>query len=86
LPTTGGRKHFGLNKFKIKQQNEQLREIAFSQSHELRRKVANILGLLRCLHKDDFGPQNQQVLHFLEQTTSELDVLIRKIVDKTYSV
>ncbi len=72
------------NELKIKQQNEQLREIAFSQSHEVRRPVANILGLLQCLHKDDFGPQNQQVLHFLEQTTSELDVLIRKIVDKTY--
>lgn len=74
------------NELKIKQQNEQLREIAFSQSHEIRRPVANILGLLQCLNKDDFGSQNQQVLHFLEQTTSELDVLIRKIVDKTYHV
>lgn len=72
------------NERKIKQQNEQLREIAYSQSHEVRRPVANILGLLKCLNKDDFGPENQQVLHYLEQTTMELDVLIRKIVDKTY--
>ncbi|QNF31963.1 PAS domain-containing protein [Adhaeribacter swui] len=72
------------HELKIKQQNEQLREIAFSQSHEVRRPVANILGLLKCLNKDDFGPQNQQVLHFLEQTAGELDVVIRKIVTKTY--
>lgn len=72
------------HELKIIQQNEQLREIAFSQSHEVRRPVANILGLLRCLSKEEFGPENQKVLHFLEQTAAELDILIRKIVDKTY--
>ncbi|MDQ3290609.1 MAG: PAS domain-containing protein, partial [Bacteroidota bacterium] len=72
------------HELKITQQNEQLREIAYSQSHEVRRPVANILGLLKCLNKDDFGPENQQVLQYLEQTTEELDQLIRKIVDKTY--
>ncbi len=69
---------------KITQQNKQLREIAYSQSHEVRRPVANILGLLQCLNKEDFGPENQQILQYLEQTITELDQLIRKIVDKTY--
>ncbi|QMU27728.1 PAS domain-containing protein [Adhaeribacter radiodurans] len=69
---------------KITQQNEQLREIAFSQSHEVRRPVANILGLLQCLNKDEFKSENQQVLLYMEQTTKELDQLIRKIVDKAY--
>ena len=69
---------------KITQQNEKLREIAFSQSHEVRRPVANILGLLQCLNKEEFGPENRKVLYFLEQTAGELDVLIRKIVDKAY--
>ncbi|PSR53687.1 hypothetical protein AHMF7605_09190 [Adhaeribacter arboris] len=72
------------HELKITQQNEQLREIAYSQSHEVRRPVANILGLLKCLKKEDFGTKNQQVLQYLEQTTVELDQLIRKIVDKTY--
>lgn len=69
---------------KIIRQNEQLREITFPQSHEVRRPVANMLGLLKCLNKEEPGPENQKIVYLMEQTTTELDLIIRKTVDKTY--
>lgn len=68
---------------KITAQDEQLREIAYSQSHEVRRPLANILGLLKCLRKDGLSPENQEIVTMLEQTSAELDAVIRKIIDRT---
>lgn len=68
---------------KIALQNETLRHIAWKQSHEVRRPVANILGLA-LLIKEEFENKKTiytpQYIDFLEQTTQELDTIIHQIV------
>jgi PAS domain S-box-containing protein len=67
---------------KILQQNETLRQIAWQQSHEIRRPVANILGIYSLLKDDKEATEEekQKYLDFLFQATQELDKIIHKIV------
>ncbi|RZJ75841.1 MAG: PAS domain S-box protein, partial [Flavobacterium sp.] len=66
----------------IEEQNEQLKQISWIQSHELRMSVANILGLIPLFNKADLiDPDNIRVLSFIEQASMELDEVIRKIND-----
>ena len=70
---------------KIKAQNKALREIAFIQSHEIRRPLANILGTIELLKT--IGTVNElEVFHHLEESARELDHEIRNIVNKTNSL
>lgn len=66
----------------ILQQNETLRQIAWQQSHEVRRPVANILGLINVIQTDKTLTQKEkeQCLTYLLQATQELDQVIHKIV------
>jgi PAS domain S-box-containing protein len=67
---------------RIAQQNEVLRLIAWKQSHQVRRPVANILGLIQLI-KDDFEKESsflQDYLNYLEQSTEDLDEIIKEIV------
>lgn len=68
----------------IQKHAETLREIAKIQSHEIRRPVANIMGLsdLMDLEKKPIE-ENLQILQYLRQSAQELDNLISRIVDKT---
>lgn len=70
----------------IQKHAEALREIAKIQSHEIRRPVANIMGLtdLMDLEKKPLE-ENLQILQYLRQSAQELDNLISRIVDKTQS-
>lgn len=72
---------------KLKQQNEQLKEIAWISSHDVRRPVASILGLISLYNKEkplqDF---NYEILTHLNTCAHELDHVIRKIVFKTYEI
>lgn len=72
---------------KIKKQNQQLREIAQIQSHEVRAPLANILGLVNLL---DQGPEeesnNKMILKELTVSARKLDHVIHKIVDKVYAI
>lgn len=71
---------------RIVKQNEQLREIAQINSHELRRPVATILGLMDLLDKSAImGPENLELLDHLETTTRQLDEVIRRINEKSTS-
>ena len=48
---------------KIKTQNKKLLEIAFLQSHQIRRPVADILGLISIFNFDDpCDPENMEIL------------------------
>ena len=67
---------------KLKQQNATLRDIAFIQSHEIRRPLANILGVIEVLNNNK-TIANQDILDHLIQSANELDVQIRSIVQKT---
>lgn len=65
-------------------QNEQLIEISRYYSHEIRRPVASILGIVNLIDKNALGEVNRELLNYLEKTTLELDRTIKKIVHKTY--
>jgi light-regulated signal transduction histidine kinase (bacteriophytochrome) len=67
---------------KILQQNETLHQIAWQQSHEVRRPVANILGIYSLLKDDKEATEEekQNYLDYLFQSTQELDKIIHKIV------
>lgn len=76
---------------RVQEQNRQLREIAFTQSHTLRRPVANILGLWRLIKqemessKNDAG-QLHELLGHLGRSAEETDEVIRRIIAATYEV
>lgn len=59
-----------------------LEEIAYSQSHFVRRPLANIIGLVEMLESDDEGSINKSVVMMLKQSAQELDAMIKNIVLK----
>ncbi|MBL7760634.1 MAG: PAS domain S-box protein [Sediminibacterium sp.] len=72
---------------KIKKQNQQLREIAQIQSHEVRAPLANILGLANLLDQTpEEDPNNKLMLKELTVSARKLDQVIHKIVDKVYAI
>jgi len=71
----------------LSRQNEQLKEIARIQSHELRRPLANILGLIDLLTTDENTPDPQkELLYRLKVSADELDEVIRKITSRAVCV
>lgn len=70
---------------KLLAQNKQLKKIAWMQSHEIRKPVANIIGLLTLyeLKKNDLS--ETELLHYLKESATELDTMIKVIVDRTKS-
>lgn len=67
------------------QQNERLRHIASLSSHELRRPVASMMGLLNILDRVNFSnPENEQIMEHMFTVTNEIDEVIRQIVNKTF--
>ncbi|AMR30388.1 hypothetical protein A0256_02620 [Mucilaginibacter sp. PAMC 26640] len=63
----------------VKAQTEQLNEIAFIQSHELRKPVASILGLMELIRMDGRN-QGLEEWQMLERAVDELDEKIKMIV------
>lgn len=74
------------NAILLQKQNELLMEIARIQSHEVRRPVANILGLISIFDKENLSSENLKLLEYLKKSTHDLDIVIHKIVDKTKNV
>ncbi|MCU0446666.1 MAG: PAS domain S-box protein [Microscillaceae bacterium] len=68
------------NELKMAQQIQDLQDFAFLTSHELRRPLANILGLTSIFNKknlaDDF---NSLIINYLESTAQELDSVIHQM-------
>ncbi|MEO6149762.1 MAG: hypothetical protein ABIN95_10270, partial [Mucilaginibacter sp.] len=66
----------------IKSQNEALTRIAIIQSHELRRPVASLLGIMELIKMDqaDNVRNEQEYLDIMQATINELDEKIRLIV------
>jgi PAS domain S-box-containing protein len=69
-----------LNERQILEQNESLKQIAYMQSHELRRPVASILGLMELFKENDYQATVEE-LKLMQQATEELDAKIRTIVN-----
>lgn len=72
---------------KLERQNKQLKNIAWISSHEVRRPVSSILGLISLYdYECPAAPFNKEILQHLNTVTRELDVVIHRIVDKTYEL
>ena len=71
----------------IQRQNEKLREIAWIQSHKVRGPVASILGLASLFSYEPNGhDKNIERLEKLQIATTDLDTIIREVVDKTNTI
>lgn len=67
-------------------QNNRLKQIATLSSHDLRRPVASMLGLVNIIDKENFSnPANQEVIEYLFKVSTEIDTVIREIVDNTFT-
>ena len=67
-------------------QNDRLRNIASLTSHELRRPVASLLGLINIMDRVNFfNPDNREIIEHLLTVGNEIDEVIRLIVDKTFT-
>lgn len=66
----------------VTEQNKSLREIAFIQSHELRRPVASIIGLMNLLKSDERVADIAE-LELMEKAVAELDEKIHLVVGYT---
>lgn len=65
-------------------QNDRLRNVASLSSHELRRPVASMLGLISLMdHEDFFNPENREIIAHLFTVSAEIDTAIRLVVDST---
>jgi PAS domain S-box-containing protein len=72
------------NQDHIIDQNKRLQEIATISSHEIRRPVATILGLVNLFdHEYINNSMNKEILAHLDSTAKELDSVIHTIVEKT---
>lgn len=68
----------------IKEQNKMLQEIAAISSHDIRRPVATILGLVNLFDRNNpDNPMNREIVDHLNITAQELDGVIHTIVEKT---
>ncbi|OKS86476.1 PAS domain-containing protein [Mucilaginibacter polytrichastri] len=68
---------------RIVKQNEQLMEIAQINSHEIRRPVASILGLMQLFDKEFVNDvPHKELFDHLRTATQELDAVIKRIIDK----
>jgi PAS domain S-box-containing protein len=75
------------NEEHLAEQTRRLQEIAAISSHDIRRPVATILGLVNLFDKKNpSNPLNSEIVQHLESTASELDDVIHVIVEKTINV
>jgi len=63
-------------------QNDSLKQIAYIQSHDLRRPVASILGLVEIFKSEHYEATKAELI-MLEDAAKELDERIRTIVELT---
>jgi PAS domain S-box-containing protein len=63
---------------KIKSFNETLRQIAWSNSHEMRKPVCSILSLVSLLKHTDNDRERRQFLNLLETAATELDEVLKQ--------
>lgn len=68
----------------LEKQNEALKEIAWMQSHEVRKPLANIMGLISAIDGDVVdNPELKDILIHIKNQSVELDDVIHKIVAQT---
>lgn len=69
----------------ILDKNERLQNIASISSHELRRPVATMLGLINIFDRENFyNPENKEIIEHLLSVGNEIDDVIRQIVNNAF--
>ncbi len=75
--------------YKIKIQNEQLKEIAWIQSHVVRAPLARIMGLIDLLNTQEKHSNEKNdalILEYLSSSAKELDTIIKDIITKSDNI
>ncbi len=68
----------------IKDQVKKLKEVAWIQSHQVRKPLANIMGLLHLLQSKNIdATQHQELFQHMEVSCQELDSVVKEIVEKS---
>lgn len=70
---------------KIFEHDLKIKELAFLQSHEVRRPLANMLGLLELIKADSQKIEDEQIkniLLYIQLSATELDSEIKRVIDK----
>lgn len=67
----------------IKKQDQQLEEIGYSQSHLVRRPLANILGLVQIMETENLEDIQKIYFPMIKQSAEDLDEMINAIVIKS---
>jgi len=71
----------------IETQNRVLKEIAWTQSHQVRAPLARIMGLVMLIEGGEYpGTSLQELLGLTIKSAHELDDIIREVTEKTYLV
>jgi len=65
----------------LKEKESKLAQIAFSNSHLVRKPLANILGLVELLNEEDVN--SKEITNMLKESVHELDVVIKQIAVTT---
>lgn len=64
----------------LNQKLEIIKKINYKNAHELRAPVANILGLMSLMKKEDFKTEiNARIFDHLEETVEKLDIIVHEI-------
>ncbi|MFY8020590.1 MAG: PAS domain-containing protein [Bacteroidia bacterium] len=67
----------------IQKQSKKLKEIAFTQSHIIRKPVANLIGLVNLVDSDKLDEDQQFIMSKIKESLSELDSVIYDLVGKS---
>lgn len=68
----------------IRKQNEVLKEIAFIQSHVLRRPLANIMAMLDLVKLEEvLAHENLRIAELIREEADKMDVIVKDIVQKS---
>ena len=70
----------------IEEQNKQLREIAWMQSHIVRAPLARMMGFLNLVRNQKGNELDKTLLQYVLEAGSELDGIIRDIVKKSEKI
>ncbi|SEG07750.1 PAS domain-containing protein [Algoriphagus boritolerans] len=67
----------------MKEHHYFLRDLAFQQSHSLRARVANILGILEILDIEQQTPESRKLLEILKKESTQLDQALKKSIKES---
>jgi len=70
----------------LREQNKELKKIAFLQSHIVRSPLTNIQGILALIEEDTLTDEQKFYMNLMRQATGKLDAVIKEIVDRAVVV